>query len=62
MKDPSSAVQNIVPPGAYPDSENTRYDGHYVLDYDLPTMATLPQRFETSEYYLILKSSTGDFS
>ena len=25
-----------VPPGAYPNSENTRYDGHYVLDNDLP--------------------------
>ena len=25
-----------VPAGAYPNSENTRYDGHYVLDNDLP--------------------------
>ncbi|BFZ25795.1 hypothetical protein BsWGS_28834 [Bradybaena similaris] len=48
VKDPSSGVQNIVPPGAYPHSENTRYDGHYVLDNDLPAKATLPQCFETN--------------
>ncbi|KAH9508486.1 hypothetical protein Btru_055324, partial [Bulinus truncatus] len=35
VKDPTS-LRHPVPLGAYPNSENTRYDGHYVLDNDLP--------------------------
>ncbi|CAG5114445.1 unnamed protein product, partial [Candidula unifasciata] len=48
VRDPTSGVQHAVPPGAYPNSENTRYDGHYVLDNDLPTVSTLPRSFETN--------------
>ncbi|XP_055873849.1 tight junction protein ZO-1-like isoform X3 [Biomphalaria glabrata] len=41
VKDPTS-MRQPVPPGAYPNSENTRYDGHYVLDNDPPIRASRP--------------------
>ncbi|XP_059173109.1 tight junction protein ZO-1-like isoform X2 [Physella acuta] len=48
VKDPTSSHRHAVPPGAYPNSENTRYDGHYVLDNDLPVRVALPRALENN--------------
>ncbi|CAL1548287.1 unnamed protein product [Lymnaea stagnalis] len=48
VKDPTSSIRHAVPAGAYPNSENTRFDGHYVLDNDPPARLPLTRSMENN--------------